>query len=187
MRYSLIDLLEVEKEDFIEPRTFTNPPYQIYCDMDGVLCDFSGRFEHFTGMSPSEYKDQKGKKMFWKLIEEVGDVFWSDMQWTPRGKELWNFIKPYKPQLLTAPSSQQSSRDGKSVWASRNLPSWVKVNFRAAEQKQEFANPNTILIDDKESTIQQWSANGGIPIYQPENTLNLTAIYNKLIELEYDR
>ena len=183
MKYSLIDLLEVEQQ----PKKLHKPPYQIYCDMDGVLCDFSGRFDHFTGMSPTEYKEKKGSKMFWRIISEVGEVFWSDMEWTPRGKELWNFIEPYRPQLLSAPSLEQSSRDGKLLWIQKNLPSWVRVNFRAAERKQEFANPNAVLIDDKESTIQQWSANKGIAIYHPENTTNLTPVYKKLRELGYDR
>lgn len=187
MKYSLVDLFEIKYDDLKEKKVRSTPPYQIYCDMDGVLCDFAGRFDHFTGMSPSEYKDEKGNKMFWKIIDEVGEVFWSGMDWTPRGKELWRFIEPYRPQLLTSPSFQQSSRDGKLLWASKNLPSWVKVNFRQAKNKQEFANPKTIIIDDKDSTIEQWSSKNGIAIHHPENTTNLTPIFNKLKELGYDR
>ena len=72
--------------------------------MDGVLCDFRGRFEHFSGMYPREYEDRYGKTLFWNLIDnEVGLVFWSKMDWTPMGKMLWHFIKPYSPQLLTSP------------------------------------------------------------------------------------
>ena len=26
-------------------------PYQIYCDMDGVIADFEARFDHFFGVS----------------------------------------------------------------------------------------------------------------------------------------
>lgn len=180
MSYSLVNLLEVEEKDFLEPKTFVNFPYQIYCDMDGVLCDFAGRFDHFTGMSPSEYKDKKGVKMFWNLIEDVGEVFWSEMKWTPRGRELWNFIEPYSPELLSSPSNEQSSRDGKLLWVSKNLPSWVKTNFSSQETKQEFANPNTVLIDDMETTIEQWSSKNGIGIYHPENTEDLSSILNNI-------
>lgn len=187
MRHSLIELLEVEEQDLIEPETIVNPPYQLYCDMDGVLCDFAGRFDHFTGMSPLEYKEQKGTRMFWKLISEIGEVFWSDMNWTPKGRDLWNFIEPYKPQLLTAPSFEQSSRDGKAMWVNKNLPSWVQINFREAEKKQEFANEKSILIDDKDSTILQWGSQNGIAIHHPENTTNLEPIYNMLKDLGYDK
>lgn len=180
MRYSLMDLLEVDEKDFLEPKNSIESSYQIYCDMDGVLCDFSSRFDHFTGMSPSEYKCEKGIKSFWKIIDDIGEVFWSDMDWTPRGRELWNFLEPYHPELLSSPSTQQSSRDGKLLWVSKNLPSWVKINFREAEKKQEFANPNTIIIDDKETTIEQWSSKNGIAIYHPENTEDLQYIIENI-------
>ena len=36
--------------------------YQIYCDMDGVIADFEGRFEHFTGMSPDQYRAEMTQK-----------------------------------------------------------------------------------------------------------------------------
>ncbi len=39
-----------------------------------------------------------------------------------------------------------------------------KLILHSAEQKQEFANPNAILIDDRPSNIEQWRAKGGIGI-----------------------
>ena len=42
---SLFELLEVEKE---------KPQYQIYCDMDGVLCNFDLGYEELTDMSTAK-------------------------------------------------------------------------------------------------------------------------------------
>lgn len=163
------------------------PPYQIYCDMDGVLCDFRGRFEHFSGMYPREYEDRHGKTLFWNLIDnEVGLVFWSKMNWTPMGKMLWHFIKPYSPQLLTSPSRANESRLGKNIWVKEHLNPQPKVNFRRAKEKHDFANENTILIDDREDTIERWNNAGGIGIHHPENTTNLNPILDKLKELGYE-
>lgn len=163
------------------------PPYQIYCDMDGVLCNFRARFEHFTGMNPREYEDRFGKNQFWNLIDnEVGLVFWSKMEWTPMGKMLWNFIKPYNPQLLTSPSRANESRLGKNIWVKDNLNPQPKVNFRRAKEKHDFANENSILIDDREDTIERWNNAGGIGIHHPENTTNLTPILNKFKKLGYE-
>ena len=55
-------------------------PYTIYCDMDGVLCDFDKRFMEFSnGIPPSRYESEFGKKAFWKLISGQGVKFWVDI------------------------------------------------------------------------------------------------------------
>jgi len=163
------------------------PRYQIYCDMDGVICDFVGRFDHFTGLTPDEYKKKFNRSMLWDLIDnKIGMTYWSDMSWTPMGKMLWNFIKPYSPELLTSPSRDNNSRLGKLLWVKKNLSSSPKVNFRNAKKKHEFANENSILIDDREDTIERWNNAGGIGIHHPENTTNITPILNKLKELGYE-
>ena len=138
--------------------------YTIYCDMDGVLCDFDKRFMEFSnGIPPSRYESEFGKKAFWKLISEKGVGYWVGIPWMPDGKQLWNYIKPYNPSLLSAPSMEESSRLGKRLWVRNNIPG-TKLILRSAEQKQEFANPNAILIDDRPSNIEQWRAKGGIGI-----------------------
>ena len=97
--------------------------YKIYCDMDGVLCDFDRRFEQFGGMNPNTYRNEKGDKKFWELInDKVGAQFWAKMPWMPEGKQLWEYIKKYKPTLLSAPSEDYSSRYGKKLWVKENLP-----------------------------------------------------------------
>ena len=56
--------------------------YTIYCDMDGVLCDFDKRFMEFSnGIPPSQYENEFGKKAFWELISKKGVGFWSEMEW----------------------------------------------------------------------------------------------------------
>lgn len=138
--------------------------YEIYCDMDGVLCDFDKRFMEFSnGMPPGKYESKFGKKAFWKLISEKGVGYWVGIPWMLDGKQLWNYIKPYNPSLLSAPSMEESSRLGKRLWVRNNIPG-TKLILRSAEQKQEFANPNAILIDDRPSNIEQWRAKGGIGI-----------------------
>ena len=138
--------------------------YEIYCDMDGVLCDFDKRFKEFSnGIPPEEFENQHGKKEFWKLISNQGVGFWVGIPWMPDGKELWEHIKPYNPSLLSAPSSEESSRLGKRLWVKNNIPG-TKLILRPAPQKQEFAKSNAILIDDKESNIEQWNNRGGIGI-----------------------
>lgn len=136
--------------------------YTIYCDMDGVLVDFDRGYQELTGVT-TKHADSQGVDTFWEPLTKAGAAFWIKLKWMPDGKQLWNYIKKYNPELLSAPSREESSRLGKRVWVKRELPG-VKLILRSAERKQEFANPTSILIDDREKNIQQWEAAGGIGI-----------------------
>jgi hypothetical protein len=146
--------------------------YTIFCDMDGVLCDFEGRFEHFTGLSPDQYREKakreygekKVDEKFWDIIDhQIGLRFWRGMSWMPEGKELWNYIKPYKPTLLTAPSWHNSSKEGKQLWVGDHI-SGTPIVFKQADKKADLSGPNKILIDDREDTIMNWKHKNGIGI-----------------------
>jgi hypothetical protein len=134
--------------------------YKIYCDMDGVLVDFDKGYEELTGAKASF---DTPKEEFWEPISKAGAAFWIKLQWMPDGKQLWDYIKPYNPDLLSAPSREESSKIGKFTWVKRNLPG-TKLILRSAERKQEFATPNSILIDDRADNIQRWKDAGGIGI-----------------------
>lgn len=134
--------------------------YKIYCDMDGVIVDFDKGYKELTGREASF---DTPKEEFWAPIQKAGASFWIKLQWMHDGKKLWEFIKPYNPDLLSAPSRDESSKIGKFVWVKRNVPG-TKLILRQAERKQEFATPNSILIDDRADNIQRWKDAGGIGI-----------------------
>lgn len=153
--------------------------------MDGVLTDFESRFEHYTGMHPQEYEKQKGLAAFWNLIDvQIGVKFWIGMPWMPQGRRLWDFIKPYQPDLLTSPSRDNNSRLGKNLWVKNNLNPKPKVIFAYSKDKQRYANDKSILIDDKKSNINEWTAKGGIAIRCKDG--NVDHVLDKLKELGYE-
>jgi hypothetical protein len=167
-------------------------PIRLYCDMDGVLCNFDARFEHFTGMSPKEYEnskkekygERKGEELFWDLIDnKIGTIFWSDMPWTPKGKELWNYINKHTPELLTSPSKHETSRLGKKLWVRKNLSPLPKVNFKYSQEKHQLATPEAVLIDDREDIIDNWIKAGGIGIHHSKNTLSIEEVLQQLKKL----
>jgi len=168
--YKLTDLYKQLKE---EEQAAQVSQYKIYCDMDGVLCDFNRRFEQFGGMSPKEYETKNGVKKFWELISNVGEQFWSGIPWMQDGKQLWTYISKYKPSLLSSPSKDSSSRYGKSLWVNKNLPN-TKLILAERKNKQNYSKKNRILIDDMPNTINEWNAKGGIGILHTstENTIN---------------
>lgn len=129
--------------------------------MDQVLTDFNGAYKKVTG------KNIVGKfidgKEFFDPINDAGKDFWGYMDWTKDGKELWEYIKKYSPELLSSPTKHDSSRVGKKEWVNRELPG-VRLILRTHENKKEFASPTSILIDDRDINVEQWVKNGGIGI-----------------------
>ena len=154
--------------------------YTIYSDMDGVLVDFNNRFKKFSnGISPEDYERKFGKEKFWDLVDkQTGVRFWVGMPWMDDGKQLWDYIKEYNPTLLSSPSRSSSSRMGKRIWRKRNLPS-TKLVLAQASKKQNYADPDSILIDDRASNIDQWIKAGGIGILHTDTASTI----NKLKEL----
>ena len=155
--YKLTDIYRQIKE---EEQTYQ---YKIFCDMDGVLCDFDRRFEQFGSMKPKEYEAKYGTNKFWELIDKVGEQFWSKMSWMSDGKQLWIYISKYKPVLLSAPSMNPSSRYGKHLWVNENLPG-TKLILAKREKKKNYSGKNQILIDDRPDNINDWVYEGGIGI-----------------------
>lgn len=174
MNTSIVDLLEA----YPLPEQKEVPPYKIYCDMDGVLTDFEKRFHQKLNeigpdyypmkdiqkvVKPKDFEGIFGIEEFWNFIDNiVGVAFWVGMDWMPQGRELWDFIKPYQPSLLTSPSKNNASRLGKNLWAKNQLSPKPRVIFAYSADKQRYANENSILIDDKKSNIKEWIAKGGI-------------------------
>lgn len=190
---NLADLL-LEESDFI-------PKYQIYCDMDGVLTDFEKRFvtllqqegpKYYTKAviaqvtRPKHFEKLEGQEEFWRFIDQyIGLEFWSEMEWMPNGKALWEFIQPYSPIILTSPSEDNTSRLGKRLWVREHLVPAPPVEFRFGEAKSDFANENAILIDDKPSNLEAFASKGGIALEVKDGEIQ--SVINKLKELGYGR
>jgi phosphoglycolate phosphatase-like HAD superfamily hydrolase len=138
--------------------------YKIYCDLDGVLADFEKGYAELTNTLPS--KTFNGKAEFWEPINKAGAEFWANLDWMPDGQELWRYIKKYKPNILSAPSSDLSSKIGKEAWVKMHLKNnYNKLYLYSRANKQLFSEPNRILIDYMKKTIDEWNDKGGIGIF----------------------
>jgi hypothetical protein len=142
---------------------------RIYCDMDGVLCDFAKGVEKVIGKSITQWSyGSKSEK--WDQIKAT-PKFWHTLPWMPGGKELWNFISKNKPHILSAyveESFDPNCIPGKSHWARTNLGiAPGNVNLVKRVQKQNYAKvagQPAILIDDYKKNTDQFTQRGGIGI-----------------------
>ena len=138
--------------------------YKLYCDMDGVIVDFERGYNDLTGRKAPGFSSPYNKNEFWSAIDKAGAKFWADLEWMEDGQQLWNYIKQFNPKLLTAPSMDPSSKEGKLQWVQKYIPG-TKAIFKQAKYKQDLAEPNAILIDDREDNIERWIGAGGIGIH----------------------
>lgn len=105
----------------------------IYCDMDGVLVH------------------QTGRKRF--------DL----MDWMPDGRELWRFLAPLQPTILSQLMADvyEVSKPEKELWCRRELGSVPVIVVRAEDGKFPYSAPGNVLIDDSERHREPWESAGG--------------------------
>ena len=155
---------------------------QIYCDMDGVLCDFKSHAEKTVGVSIKKWMNlpKEGK---WDPIVNKGD-FWSTMPWMSGGKELWRFISKFNPDILSA--HVEEYRDptcipGKTLWIKKNigLPN-NRINLVRRYQKKDYAQTgyktSAILIDDYEKNTKEFTQRGGIGIHHTSTSRTISQL-----------
>ena len=140
----------------------------VYLDMDGVIVNLEKGAFKVHGKQLSDVKRPER----WDKISDTKD-FWKNLEWMPGSKKLWNFLKPYKPSIMSAyAKSEPNSAKGKEEWLKKNVEKLPRsrINLVMRSDKQRFARdgrtqaPN-ILIDDHEKNIREWESKGGIGIH----------------------
>ena len=165
----MIKLKSIVKEIFDANLLENNVEITIYCDMDGVLCDFEKQFETLTNTPPKEFEASNGTKEFWNVILQEGEEFWSTMQPMPEfdyfKKELISLSTDgrFKLKFLTSTSAGQILRNyprqeavdyikniesGKRTWLRTHWTGPISIIFSdSGKSKAKYATPNSILIN----------------------------------------
>lgn len=162
--------------------------FTIYCDMDGVLCNFEKKFRELYNDDFKSYSEKNSKREGWSLVQKHGVKFWSDLEWTKDGKDLWNFLKKIKNvEILTGSPKKLVgiyAKVGKEMWVEREICKDIKVNHIEGKSKYKFiSTKNDILIDDSLRNCKLWRENGGISILH-KNTKTTISELEKILEKE---
>lgn len=130
--------------------------------MDGVLCDFlaaairDGIYNPETG----EFKKE--------LMEEKDDHFWAELPVIVEGfwlySRLYAFSKKHDLKIfILSHAVNDAARLGKKEWIEENLKTnpmdIVLVSKRI--DKNDFADQETLLIDDYEKNVEEFKKAGG--------------------------
>lgn len=154
---------------------------QVFLDLDGVITDFVGSAITYLNLQclwedlvrwDAIYDHYWGtQEEFWK---ELGDDFWENhMSFTTDAKEILKVVDPYEPCILTCPTPEGGST-GKQLWIKKNLPDYyLEGRYLIGPCKAAASRPGSVLIDDADHNIYDWSMKGGqgILVPRPWNTL----------------
>lgn len=141
---------------------------KIYVDMDGVIADFYKRYKEMFNIDPDDarYKAQFNGN-FPHFIETEQ---FATLDLMPDARELLDFLDVLviNKEILSStarPENQAAISMQKARWlATHNII--YKTNFVPGKQhKYKFATPNSIIIDDTRSVIEDWTKAGGIGIH----------------------
>lgn len=146
---------------------------EVYVDMDGVLADFFGPVAKHHGVS--NWRDaRKSRKREGRLIDRLATKpgYFLNLKPLPNAGKLIRTVVALRGEynILSSPmlsAVEQSSRE-KAQWLQkhlkRNAPRAVLFDHEKFKYaKQADGTPN-ILIDDNDTNIKLWEANGGIGI-----------------------
>jgi hypothetical protein len=156
----------------------------LYIDMDGVVADFDEFARRVLNLPQSEpaagiYPNDKWQKL------SVHQRMYRDLKKTPYADELVRkcvricLVKDYEYAFLTAVPKANDVKLAfydKVEWAQKYFPG-IPVFFGPySKDKHQHCQPGDILIDDRQSNIEEWTAAGGIAIHH-------TSIETTLAEL----
>lgn len=145
--------------------------YVLFLDLDGVLSNFvKGMKKLIPDYSEEKYlKDSKYRSKMWKTVNEYtkeGGKLWAELEVMPDGHQLWDYVKKYNPEILTATGDPTyGAGEQKREWFPRKFGTGTKINIvRKSKEKAQHAASNHILIDDMSKSIDPWIKAGGIGI-----------------------
>jgi len=149
----------------------------VYLDMDGVLADMFGEIARREGATHWR-KARKIKNRIDQVAQDPG--FFLDLPPLPNAPKLVKGVKDIAGDfsILSSPlmsNVEQSSRE-KAEWLNHYLKRVQPKSILFDHHKEKYAQqpdetPN-ILIDDWETNIRLWEANGGIGILYKEGQLD---------------
>lgn len=141
---------------------------KIYVDLDGVLCNFTKKFREVYAIDPDS---KEGRRNFGDFFERfIKDQHFASLEMMPDAFALIDYLRnlPLPIEILSStgrPASHEEVSRQKMVWLQTHGITF-KPNFvPGKELKQKFATPNSIIIDDTMSIIDDWKQSGGIAIH----------------------
>jgi hypothetical protein len=140
----------------------------IYLDMDGVIADFVKRYKELYHMEPREAEKKKEFNKFFDEFIATGQFATLDLM--PGAIDGLTYLRKHLtiPTQILSSTANEARYDEiskqKMIWLQTHGITFTPNFVPGKRHKWKFAKPDTIIIDDTQSVIDDWRKAGGIGI-----------------------
>jgi 5'(3')-deoxyribonucleotidase len=138
--------------------------------MDGVIADFTTAYLELVNsrLKHDDIKDWKiflhtdqTENEFWKTLDLAGEGYWTNIPLYPESISLVEKLRLFdNVTILTSVSPLAPiAAIGKIKWLQKYITPMIPICIDT--DKWKYANPKTILIDDKPENVREFINNGG--------------------------
>lgn len=171
--------------------------YKIAIDMDGVMSDFARKVAELTGIASKEALDlmerveeqSLDKRRMWGAINkfDAHTPFFYSLEKMRDADVLFSFVTAHFAHddisFLTASGhTPVDAPHQKRRWIRKHYGSYHVEVVTKSLDKAAFATPTTILIDDRDKSIDPWVAAGGIGILHKDAATTILEL-KRLLEI----
>ena len=156
---------------------------KIYVDMDGVLCNFEKRYTEMFGVIKEDARRKVFRPNFDRFIATNQFATLDIMPDFHLLVQYLNLLHDTPKQILSSTAYEKTyetiSRQ-KREWLGDHSVWWPDPIFVPGKRhKYKFAQPDTVIIDDTYSVIEDWRNAGGIGIWHKDwaTTLAILRMY----------
>jgi hypothetical protein len=147
--------------------------------MDGVIADFVKRYKEMYNMEP---KEAEKKEKFYHLFDEfIKTNQFATLDMMPGAEAGLEFLrKASVPTQILSSTAREETYDAiskqKMIWLQTHGITFNPIFVPGKHLKYKYAKPDTIIIDDTESVIDDWRKAGGIGILHKDWQTTLTIL-----------
>jgi len=163
-----------------------NDDITVWLDMDGVLVGFDRGYMDVTkGLSFKDYEEKFGKEAAKNQFLVRTEDFWANLPWEDGGKEVYETAKHFYKDVRILSSTGTKERGpkfdqvtaGKKLWIQKQGLSFTEIVIVPdRHDKQKYATPMGILVDDLGSNIREWDSQGGTGVLHNSRNYNTTLV-----------
>jgi hypothetical protein len=136
--------------------------------MDGVIADFVKRYKELYHLEPREAEKKKEFNKFFDEFIATGQFATLDLM--PGAMDGLTYLRKHLtiPTQILSSTANEARYDEvskqKMIWLQTHGITFTPNFVPGKRHKWKFAKPDTIIIDDTQSVIDQWREAGGIGI-----------------------